>query len=107
MFPPQYSRVFEIAGMPADWARDAARLRGEHRQSGREGGVKLLAQSWRCVCVGGGGFLNPLLSPQNYFYIFMQQRSHREQLEKGGTSQKSVGHIQGRPVRFDTASLAT
>lgn len=66
MFPPQYSRVFEIAGMPADWAHDAARRRGERRQrdGGGEGG-SFLAQS--CGGGGGGGVLNPLRIPQNYF----------------------------------------
>ena len=34
MFPPQYSRVFEIAGMPADRARSGAQLKGGHKEKG-------------------------------------------------------------------------
>lgn len=32
MFPPQYSRLFEIAGMPADWACSGAQLKGERKE---------------------------------------------------------------------------
>lgn len=108
MFPPQYSRVFEIAGMPADWARDAARLRGERRQSGREGRMRFLAQRCGGVWGVGGGVPKSFTYSTELFYIFVQQRGHRKHLEKGDTSQKaSVCHIHSRPVRFDTASLAT
>lgn len=47
MFPPQYSRVFEIAGMPADRACSAAQLKGEHEE--KEGKSTLPASNWGAV----------------------------------------------------------
>lgn len=47
MFPPQCSRVFEIAGMPTDWGCSGAQLKGEHKK--KEKGGKLMFPAWEWV----------------------------------------------------------